>query len=642
MEITTDNATSSKIEATKITSVEPVSDLNKYTVITITGMEPQFHRDAVKGNINDFEWKGEQIESILTPNKNTILHIHFTNCTNGVSKTFVKKVLDVCPALLLKTNVKGDTILHMAARYGHHKIVKNLIDYAKNPHIYEAGAEKRLIRAINDNNDTALHEAARYGHNKLVNVLLKEEPDHSYFGKNVDDETPLYIAVERQHWKVVDAILADSDSPQYNGPNGRTALHAAVIHGDEEYVQKLLEGDSSAAKQADDNGWVPLHLAALCAESDVVEELVSKDRSMAYMRDNEGRTALHFAALLKKADVMEKIIEYCPDCCELVDEKGSNALHYSVMLERHSVFGLEIQSVSGLEDTIENTPLRNLCNEKDDDGNTPLHLLARQASTENDHPLLKADLPNLDKLAFNKYGQTSFDVAFDVVPSDSALENKMLRELRASGARLGGRVLDRHLKKKKQEKRVVGGEKEKQYKTNGQDRLAGMATTLSVVATLIATVTFTAGFTLPGGLIQEGEHRGSPILKYNAAFMVFVLTDSLSFVLSISVVFFLFFSSALAKEKELSEALLDKCRYLTMGAMVFMIIAFGTGIYAVMGVSKGFGIITLFIVFSVVVIIVIVFRIAFRGLRERFMQCPHGVQLSCVRIETDVQLSQIL
>ncbi|KAK2647153.1 hypothetical protein Ddye_022348 [Dipteronia dyeriana] len=39
-----------------------------------------------------------------------------------------------------------------------------------------------------------------------------------------------------------------------------------------------------------------------------------------------------------------------------------------------------------------------------------------------------------------------------------------------------------------------------------------------IVAALIATVTFTAAFTLPGGVIQDGDKEGTAILSKKAAF----------------------------------------------------------------------------------------------------------------------------
>jgi hypothetical protein len=55
----------------------------------------------------------------------------------------------------------------------------------------------------------------------------------------------------------------------------------------------------------------------------------------------------------------------CPDCCELVDSRGWNALHYSaITLRGHFLFPRWIPYFDKLK------------YEKDNDGNTPLHLYA--------------------------------------------------------------------------------------------------------------------------------------------------------------------------------------------------------------------------------------------------------------------------
>jgi hypothetical protein len=59
------------------------------------------------------------------------------------------------------------------------------------------------------------------------------------------------------------------------------------------------------------------------------------------------------------------------------------------------------------------------------------------------------------------------------------------------------------------------------------------------VAALIATVTFAACINMPGGFVGggEGSHPGSVLLRRKAAFKAFVITDTISMVLSSSAVF---------------------------------------------------------------------------------------------------------
>lgn len=178
-------------------------------------MDPAFYKAAMDGNTKDLKETGKEIESILTPNKNTILHIHLMG--HNVSEAFVEEILSMCPALLTKPNAKGETLLHIAARHGYHKLVRKMIE-----------KDKGLVKVTNGKQDTALHEAVRFNHIEIVDILTKEEPNLSEF-VNSDGETPLYIAAEREYLDVVFKISENCISPKQDGPNGRTALHAAVL-----------------------------------------------------------------------------------------------------------------------------------------------------------------------------------------------------------------------------------------------------------------------------------------------------------------------------------------------------------------------------------------------------------------------------
>ena len=83
----------------------------------------------------------------------------------------------------------------------------------------------------NIDKETALHEAARHNHVGVVTLLTKEDPDFIY-SRNEAGESPLYLAAERGYSEIVSEILETCQSPDYHGPNGRTALHEAVIGND--------------------------------------------------------------------------------------------------------------------------------------------------------------------------------------------------------------------------------------------------------------------------------------------------------------------------------------------------------------------------------------------------------------------------
>ncbi|KAJ6297495.1 hypothetical protein OIU78_023113 [Salix suchowensis] len=203
-------------------------------------IDPVLYKAAVAGDIDPFKNYQTCLDRLLTPDESTILHVYLRNQGGepGSSTDFVNMILERCPPLLLQANKKGETPLHLAAKYGHSNVVQVLIDRAKAPHADpESGVTeaKMMLRMTNGEGETALHEAARNGRGRVVEILTKEDPDFSY-SANVHGETPLYIAAsvgERpEQDKVIDEILGNCISVDYGGPNGRTALHAAITARD--------------------------------------------------------------------------------------------------------------------------------------------------------------------------------------------------------------------------------------------------------------------------------------------------------------------------------------------------------------------------------------------------------------------------
>ncbi|KAL9345406.1 hypothetical protein Peur_063081 [Populus x canadensis] len=458
---------------------------------SITYMEPKLYKAAEAGNINPFKDRlPTSLIELLTPKKNTILHVYLENQRRGSESTdFVGQIIDMCPQLLLQANTKGETPLHFAARYGHSNAVKVLIDRAKTLAIDPENGpaeEKKMLRMTNEEEDTALHVAARNIQAQVVEILTKEDPEFSY-SANVHGETPLYIAAnmrfnrkfkrhEENRKKVIDEILSNCKSVEYSGSHGRTALHAAAMHGDHETTRKILKREKSLTRRTDDDGWSPLHYAAFSPLLNgflTVRVLLKHDASAAYIVDSEKRTALHMAVVRGNLPAMTQIMTTCPACCELVDSRGWNALHYAAI----TLKGIgAIYYISQLIPKFDK-----LIYEKDNDGNTPLHLFAAFGNFPQKY--LSSDWRHAYKkmCGLNKQNLSVDDILVGNFPEE---KNKILESLK--DVRSG--PLQRPITMMKKEDLSI------------TER--GMEAHI-VVAALVATVTFAAAFTMPGGRLQE-------------------------------------------------------------------------------------------------------------------------------------------
>lgn len=103
--------------------------------------------------------------------------------------------LPLCSSLLQLPNLRGDTLLHLAARKGYIDVVVALFDGAKavfKEMESEIGTDKVMLRMTNMEEDTAFHEAVRYDHPDIVELLIQKDLEFTY-GANITSHTPLCI-----------------------------------------------------------------------------------------------------------------------------------------------------------------------------------------------------------------------------------------------------------------------------------------------------------------------------------------------------------------------------------------------------------------------------------------------------------------
>lgn len=137
----------------------------------------------------------------------------------------------------------------------------------------------------------------------------------------------------------------------------------------------------------------------------------------------------------------------------------------------------------------------------------------------------------------------------------------------------------RHEEKKKARQRSIN----EQVKAVNES-----AKTHVIVATLIATLTFTASFTIPGGYdSDQGSHqKGMAILVKNATFKAFIIANTIAVLCSTSSVF-LYLTGSAYIHQYFRVARHVTAKWLILIAMVAMMVAFITGTYSTLSHSLG-------------------------------------------------------
>ncbi|GAB2279550.1 hypothetical protein Dimus_014193 [Dionaea muscipula] len=441
------------------------------------------------------------------PGGDTVLHI----AARAGRSELITSILREHKDLIRTKNWRGELPLHVAARAGELDSVKCLVDWILQEYYQEE--QGNMVAKVNRDGDTALHIALENHNEELAAYLVDKYPSASYYVNHLQ-VSPLYLAIKAGYWQLVQSMLARKPIGDEDVKNrllqGKSVVHAVIMVRNPDLLATMLNSQSVLMDTRDEEGRTPLACAAFIGCLDAVSYFLDKFPDYVYKVDEDGSFPIHKAAQGGRVIVMKKFLSRFPNMKNLLNQHGESILH---MASRRG----KADMVSYL---LKMNGINRLINLRDGDGNTPLHLAVKGGYAKVVSIFTwdeRVDLSLLDKL-----GMTALD----------AIEyyggNLPRYEQRLAWIAL------RHANAPRRRHRRPKSNPNPPNSDNYKDRV----NTLLLVSTLVATVTFAAGFTVPGGYSSSGI----AIFADKPTFKIFVITNTIALYSSILAVIALIYA----------------------------------------------------------------------------------------------------
>ncbi|KAL2940286.1 Protein ACCELERATED CELL DEATH 6, partial [Bienertia sinuspersici] len=414
----------------------PVIDSKLYQLL-VTG-DPTASTDALN-NIRVDVVADLRCESA----ENNVLHI----AASLGHVDLVSFILDRWPRLMVEGNSEGDLPIHSALKSGKLKTVEALTSCLRLPG-NEAVADE-VLRAKNGEENTPLHIALEYDYREMAKELVELYPRAAY-AMNDDGICPLYLAVQKQLPDLVRhmlfLLLPFKSDTLASLSQGKSILHAAL----KEILEEMLSyDDEELLKLRDAQGWTALSYAACNRSVEMVRVFQKKVPNSAFVSNKDEDTSFPIHVAVHGGNI--EIIDSLANTWSQFDAKYRNILHIAALTGSSQIVRHVLTRISAESES--------LINQKDKDGNTPLHLAILAKCVEVVDILIQDN--RVDVKLSNKVGLTANDLAKNLIDTNAG--DKGIQRLKL--------VVERSSKGLKNHDIVIGSDL---YYNLGQESINGV------------------------------------------------------------------------------------------------------------------------------------------------------------------------
>ncbi|KAJ9173316.1 hypothetical protein P3X46_016467 [Hevea brasiliensis] len=326
-----------------------------------------------------------------------------------------------------------------------------------------------------------------------------------------------------------------------------TPLHISASKGHTQFALEIMWLKPSLAKKPNQDGFSPLHLALQNEQFQTVRGLLDADRNLLSVKGRAGQTPLHYVAERGNLDLLTEFLRAYPKSIQDLTIYKETALHVAAKKDMWEAFGV-------LCGWLQLTGQNAILNCTDDEGNSVLHIATSKNQIEAVKLLIggKVDL-NIK----NMNGNTALDVLYES-QTQMMIRSKIRKILCRAGALRSSSIphtttVADNLSKKRTGLEIwaLSRYREKLIMSD-QNRNA-----ILVVAVLIATATYQAVLSPPGGVwqgdptllfpntdsqsryINAGAFVGRPVMfdLLPLVWYLFSVLNTAAFILSIGIIY---------------------------------------------------------------------------------------------------------